>query len=169
MQEKNEFQSLEKSASFGNVTCIVSGGQTGADRASLDWAIEHEIPHAGWCPRGRKADEAFPIDKRYQLKETPSDDYAQRTEWNVRDSDGTVIFSVAPDLTEGSALTKYFAQQYRKPYLHLHRAVPYPATLLLAFLAQYNIHVLNIAGPRASTEPDIGIFVKAVLDEAFSP
>src|SRR5512139_1952957 len=66
---------------------IVSGGQTGADRAGLDFAIEHGIPHFGWCPKGRKAEDGS-IDWRYDLKETPSSDYPQRTEWNVRDSDG---------------------------------------------------------------------------------
>jgi len=60
---------------------IVSGGQTGADRAALDWAMEHGIQHGGWCPKGRKAEDR-PIDARYQLKETPSADYIQRTEWN---------------------------------------------------------------------------------------
>ena len=138
------------------------------DRAALDWAIQHRIPHGGWCPRGRKADESFPIDKQYQLKETPSGEYAQRTEWNVRDSDATVIFSVAPYLTEGSALTQYFAEQYHKPLLHIHRTCIHPATMLLAFLSQHDIHVLNIAGPRASTEPEVGLFVTEVLNEAFS-
>jgi len=83
---------------------IVSGGQTGADRAALDFAIEHGIPHGGWCPKGRQAEDG-PIDGRYQLKETPTSDYAQRTEWNVRDSDATVLFSLAPELTGGSKKT----------------------------------------------------------------
>jgi hypothetical protein len=152
---------------FGSVKLIVSGGQTGADRAALDWAIQHGIPHAGWCPRDRKADEAFPIDERYQLKETPSDDYAQRTEWNVRDSDGTVIFSISSHLTAGSALTETFALQYRKPYVHIHRASTRPAAMLLAFLCQYDIHVLNIAGPRASTEPEVVSLVMETLNETF--
>ena len=70
---------------------IVSGGQTGADRAALDWAIERGIPHGGWCPRGRRAEDGR-IDRRYALRETPAHDYQQRTRWNVRDSDGTLIF-----------------------------------------------------------------------------
>ena len=60
---------------------IVSGGQTGADRAALDWALEHSIPHDGWCPRGRLAEDG-PIEARYNLQETPSSNYPQRTEWN---------------------------------------------------------------------------------------
>lgn len=81
------------------VARIISGGQTGADRAALDFAIAHDIPHGGWCPSGRLAEDGR-IPSRYQLRETPSPDYAQRTEWNVRDSDGTVIFSSEDTLTK---------------------------------------------------------------------
>ncbi len=73
---------------------IVSGGQTGADRAALDFAIDHGIPHGGWCPRGRKCEDGTIADC-YKLNETPSAEYPQRTEWNVRDSDGTVVFSMS--------------------------------------------------------------------------
>ena len=68
-----------------NLVMIVSGGQTGADRAALDWAIEQDIPHGGWCPKGRRAEDG-PIASRYRLKETRRSDWKQRTEWNVRDS-----------------------------------------------------------------------------------
>jgi ADP-ribosylglycohydrolase len=57
---------------------IVSGGQTGADRAALDWAIKRGIPHGGWCPKGRKSEDG-PIDVRYQLNETPRADYVVAT------------------------------------------------------------------------------------------
>ena len=69
---------------------IVSGGQTGADRAALDWALHHDVECGGWCPKGRKAEDGT-IDPKYPLKETPSVAYIQRTEWNVRDSDATVL------------------------------------------------------------------------------
>lgn len=87
---------------------IISGGQTGADRAALDWAIENNVPHGGWCPKGRRAEDGL-IDAKYQLKETPSSHYPQRTEWNVRDSYGTVIFSLAERLSGGSLKTLEFA------------------------------------------------------------
>src|SRR2546428_7239726 len=96
---------------------IISGGQTGADRAALDFAIARGIPHGGWCPRGRLAEDGV-ISDRYQLTETPSANSAQRTEGNVRDSDGTVIFSIGPKLTGGSKQTAEFARQHRKPCLH---------------------------------------------------
>src|SRR5262249_54793182 len=73
---------------------IISGGETGADRACLDWAIENGIPHGGWCPKGRKATDGE-LDSKYRLKETPSEKYLERTEWNVRDSDATVVFTLA--------------------------------------------------------------------------
>ena len=95
---------------------IISGGQTGADRAALDFAIKHRVPHGGWCPAGRLAEDG-PIASRYQLNETPSLDPAQRTEWNVRDSDATVIFSLTPILHGGTKLTEEFAHVYGKPVL----------------------------------------------------
>ena len=94
---------------------IVSGGQTGADRAALDWSIKNGIPHGGWCPKGRKAEDG-PIDGKYQLKETPSSNYPQRTEWNVRDSDGTVVFSVKAVLTGGSKRTVDLARQHHSRF-----------------------------------------------------
>jgi hypothetical protein len=143
---------------------VVSGGQTGADRAALDFAIERGIPHGGWCPRGRLAEDG-PIELKYALRETPSPNYAQRTEWNVRDSCGTVIFSIAPTLTGGSQATRQCAEALGKPCLHLSRGTDglLAAERLRQFLREHGIRVLNVAGPRSSTEPDIGGFVTEVL------
>jgi len=146
---------------------IISGGQTGADRAALDWAIRHGFPHGGWCPRGRAAEDG-PISKRYMLRQTESADYAQRTERNVLDSDGTVILSLHRDLTGGSKLTYDLALKHGKPVLHLHARSLRPAARLARFLRQHGIAVLNVAGPRASQEPEIGQFVTRVLDQAIS-
>jgi ribosomal-protein-alanine N-acetyltransferase len=154
---------------MASIEKIVSGGQTGADRAALDFAIEHGIAHGGWCPKGRQADDGE-INLRYQLKETPSGGYAQRTEWNVRDSDGTVVFSIAPLLTGGSKRTQNLARQYHKPILHLWpEGLPFPDSELLRFLGDNEIKVLNVAGPRASEEPEVGTFVRDVLEKAFMP
>ncbi len=143
---------------------IVSGGQTGADRAALDWAIAQGIPHGGWCPRGRLAEDGA-IPARYHLTETPSSDSAERTEWNVRDSAGTVIFSVAPTLAGGSKLTAELAQRYHKPCLHLshERHGAAAAGLLHEFLVQHGIKVLNVAGPRQSQEPEVAGFASDVF------
>ena len=147
---------------------IVSGGQTGADRAALDWAIARGLPHGGWCPRGRRAEDGK-IARRYRLVETPSESYIQRTEWNVRDSDGTVILSLSRTLTGGSSKTAEIAGQRGKPWLHLPRdaSAGDAGERLRRFVRQHGIRVLNVAGPRASAEPDIGAFVRATLDLAF--
>jgi hypothetical protein len=72
---------------------IVSGGQAGVDRAALDWAIARGIPHGGWCPAGRIAEDGM-IPERYQLRETASPGYRERTRRNVEDSDGTLILNL---------------------------------------------------------------------------
>jgi hypothetical protein len=122
------------------------------------------MPHGGWCPKGRCAEDG-PISVQYQLQETPSADPAQRTEWNVRDSDGTVIFSINENLTGGSLLTAQLARQYHKPLLHIVKGSRKVGEGLHKFVRQHKIHILNIAGPRASKEPEIGQFVNAELDE----
>ena len=143
---------------------IISGGQAGADRAGLDVAIELAIPHGGWCPRGRPAEDG-PIPERYQLAETPIEDSAQRTEWNVRDSDGTVIFSIADKLIGGSASTEALASKYRKPCLHLSREEDREkaAERLREFVRANRAAILNVAGSRLSEEPEISEFVRATL------
>lgn len=149
------------------ISKLVSGGQTGADRAALDFAIEHNIPHGGWCPKGRRAEDG-PIDARYLLTETPTANYLQRTEWNVRDSDGTVIFTMSPKLTGGSKKTAEFAKKHKKPCLHVY--IPpecFPCSGHLAmpgFIRKNKIKILNVAGSRASKNPEIGDDVKKILD-----
>ena len=146
---------------------IVSGGQTGADRAALDWAIGSGIPHGGWCPKGRKAEDGA-LDPRYNLTETPSEDYSQRTEWNVRDSDGTAVFSVHRELRGGSLLTVELAGRRNKPVIHLcaQDEGTNPAQELRSFIEGFGISVLNVAGPRESDEPGVYRFVSHVLDQA---
>lgn len=144
---------------------IVSGGQTGADRAALDFALQHGIPHSGWCPQGRLAEDG-PITDSYQLQETPTPYYAERTEWNVRDSDGTVIFSIAAELSGGSKATAEFAAAQGKQWLHLSWEADGTAAVqrLREFVMQNRIRVLNVAGPRASNEPQIAAFVTETLE-----
>jgi predicted Rossmann fold nucleotide-binding protein DprA/Smf involved in DNA uptake len=147
---------------------IISGGQTGADRAALDFAIAHGISHGGWCPRQRRAEDGV-IPAQYLLRETPSSHYSQRTEWNVRDSDATVVFSIKPRLTGGTRLTFELARRFGKPVLHLSRDEADAAAAgdeLRAFVKEGRVRTLNVAGPRASQEPEIGAFVRAVLTAA---
>jgi hypothetical protein len=145
---------------------IISGGQTGADRAALDWALTHGVECGGWCPKSRKAEDG-PIDPKYPLKETSSASYIQRTEWNVRDSDGTVLFSIEPTLTGGSKKTVEFASRHRRPCLHLCARDEAAAEKLKAFTEEHRVKILNVAGPRVSKEPDVAEFVMRTLEEAF--
>lgn len=146
---------------------IISGGQTGADRAALDFALSHGIAHGGWCPKGRRAEDGK-IATHYHLTETDSTFYDARTEANVRDSDATVIFSLAPILEGGSKLTFNVAKKLKKPVLHLHPGLVFEASdELAAFIARYKVHILNVAGSRVSKEPGVGEFVTRVLEKVF--
>jgi hypothetical protein len=114
---------------------LISGGQTGADIAALDVALRHGFPHGGWCPKGRRSLDG-PLPARYQLTETPSEGYLQRTKWNVRDSDGTVVFTLAPEATGGSLKTIGFATKLGKPSIHIARANAYGDEPVLAAMGK---------------------------------
>jgi hypothetical protein len=134
----------------------------------LDFAIAAGVPHEGWCPQGRLAEDG-PLAACYALRETETDRYAERTRLNVRDSDATVVLTLTPELTGGTRLTAEIATELEKPLLHLCAAGTGPleaAVTLRQFLAEYGVQRLNVAGPRASQEPRIGEFVQAVLAAA---
>lgn len=143
---------------------IISGGQTGADRAALDWAIQNNIPYGGWCPKGRRAEDGM-IPDRYALQETESKGYMQRTKRNVRDSDATLIISLQSGLTGGSLFTQQYANKIGKPCLHVYPNCQWQKQIRI-FLKKNAILILNIAGPRDSTEPGIDEFVYEVLSDA---
>ena len=127
------------------------------DRAALDVAIALSIPCGGWCPQGRKAEDGV-IDRRYPLRETPSQDYAQRTEWNVRDADATLILYQRP-LEGGTLLTKEYALKKSKPCFVADLVSDDVVASIAAWVGGKQIRVLNIAGPRESQRP--GIYGKA--------
>jgi len=136
----------------------------------MDFALDFGLPADGWCPRGRLAEDG-PLDPRYPVRETPSRKYAERTEWNVRDSDATVVFSIAAEVSGGTALTLAVARRLGRPWLHLSREAAAaagrdPAAELVEFLAKHRVERLNVAGPRASQEPEIAPFVRQVLTAA---
>lgn len=141
---------------------LVSGGQTGVDRAALDAALAAGLPVGGWCPRGRRAEDGI-IPSRYPLMETPSRRYAQRTAWNVRDSDGTLILSRGP-LRGGTRLTAQLARGTHKPLLLVDLAQTTDWAPALAWLRAHRIQVLNLAGPRESAAPGIQAQARAWLD-----
>jgi hypothetical protein len=142
-----------------------SGGQTGVDRAALDAARELGLPTGGWVPRGRLAEDG-PIPASYEgLRETPSADYAERTTWNVRDSDATLLLHRGT-LAGGSAFTRDEAARLGKPCLALDLDTLTPEQALEAarrWLAGVAGSRLNVAGPRASGDPDIYARARALL------
>ena len=144
---------------------IVSGGQTGVDRAGLELAIAHNIPHGGWCPRGRRSEDGT-IPSRYELEELDSPDYPARTEQNVIDSDATLIlFEVA--IKGGTRLTRRYARRWDKPVLSLNIEAADPVELR-DWIDLVRPNTLNIAGPRESSFPGIGDRAFAFLLQAFS-
>lgn len=146
---------------------IISGGQTGADRAALDAAMELGIPHGGWLPRGRKAEDG-PVSRRYRLQEMASPNYRDRTRKNILESDATLIVSFGP-LTGGSALTEALAIRHDRPCLHLdmeHTTPGQAIAVLELWLKKFAVSTLNVAGPRASGEPRIYDTVKELLSGA---
>lgn len=133
---------------------IISGGQTGADRAGLDFAVYHNIPHGGHCPRGRRALDGR-LHNRYNLIETESSNYNERTRANVDNSDATLIFTKFSELQSGSKLTQLFCRRARKPHFHLHPELDC-AKIICEFVVWNNVKILNVAGSRES--PDNGIY-----------
>ena len=133
---------------------VISGGQTGVDRAALDAAMAYGIPVGGWCPRARIAEDGL-IPKRYPLVETPSEKYPQRTTWNVRDADATLIITMGT-LDGGSELSARMAEKLAKPCVIVSlRGYPDVAPIRELFHLRAGGVVLNIAGPRESRSPGI--------------
>ena len=135
---------------------IISGGQTGADRAALDAALKLGIPHGGWLPKGRLAEDG-PLPDKYDLAEMPTASYPERTKKNIRIADGTLILSHGM-LTGGSEFTRRMALKYQKPVLHVdfNSMVPFDAAVIINnWMVDHDIRILNVAGPRASTDPHI--------------
>ena len=145
---------------------IMSGGQTGADRAALDVALKFDIPHGGWIPKGRKTEKG-PLPVKYQLQEMPTDSYPARTEKNVIDSDGTLIIARGK-LTGGSDYTRKMTLKHRKQLLgiDLNLTGHYDAASLAAsWIRMQHVNVLNVAGPRASEDRQIYSDVVIILEQ----
>lgn len=151
---------------------IVSGGQTGVDRAALDVAIFLDISHGGWCPMGRRSENGR-IPDCYHLTETPQRDYSVRTEKNVVDSDGTLIL-YRKRMSGGTELTFRLALKHRRPHLCID-IDPVTGTesdspeSVARWLRQQNIATVNVAGPRESTSPEITRMAEAFLIDVFRP
>ena len=152
---------MSASQSDRRVQRIVSGGQTGADRGGLDAAIQLGIPHGGWCPLDRLAEDGN-IPARYQLDETESAEYPVRTECNVVDSDATLIL-FRQRVHGGTQLTERLAVKHAKPHLLVDLSSPQSLPEIREWLIENNVRILNIAGPRDSSSPGIGEEVRNFL------
>jgi hypothetical protein len=147
---------------------IISGGQTGVDRAALDAAIKLMIPHGGWIPRGRLTEDG-PLSPEYQLKETGSTSYADRTEKNVLDADATLIISRGP-LTGGSEYTRQIAVRHDRLWLHidLNQIPAFQAAITInEWVEKKGIEILNVAGPRAGKDPKIYDDTLNIIESAY--
>ena len=151
---------------------VVSGGQTGVDQAGLRAAIKLGIEHGGWCPNGRRS-EVGPIDSKFVLQETTSRNYAVRTKRNVIESDGTLIL-YRNELVGGSLLTKKLAKQHGKACYCQEldsarggfRRLALDA--IVDWVEQADVRILNVAGPRESSNPGIGVSAEEFLTELFA-
>jgi hypothetical protein len=144
---------------------IISGGQTGVDRAALDAAIALNIEHGGWCPLDRLAEDGR-IPDRYRLVETDSPDYLIRTERNVIDSDATLILCRG-QLSGGTLLTLRFAEQHGKPCLVVDLDRPLPPVEVRKWLGEHGVAALNVAGPRESQSPGLAALARDFLINLF--
>jgi hypothetical protein len=134
---------------------IISGGQTGVDRAALDVALKHGIQSGGWCPAGR-LDEFGKIPNRYPVQELPGAGFTERTCENVKDSEGTVVIYVR-ELCGGTEQTARFCVDLQRPYLLIDApgtSVEDGANMIAQFVGDNEITVLNVAGPRQSEWPE---------------
>jgi hypothetical protein len=132
---------------------IISGGQTGVDRAALDAALEDGLETGGWCPLGRRAEDGE-ISREYQLVEAESASYSWRTKLNVRDSDATLVLNMGA-VDGGTAETVEHAERMGKPCKIVDLDEPADISSVTAWLSHHNVEVLNVAGPRESRRTGI--------------
>lgn len=129
---------------------IISGGQTGVDRAALDAALELGFECGGACPRGRRAEDGV-IPERYPLRVLGSADYADRTRANVRESDATLILAWGP-LAGGTRLTADEAQVVGRPLEVVDLSERSGVEEVVRWMVRGRFSTLNVAGPRASED-----------------
>lgn len=147
---------------------VLSGGQTGVDRAALDWALGRGIDHGGWCPRGRRAEDGV-IDPRYRLSETASADYSARTRRNVGAADATLVLNRGM-LAGGTLHAVRHAARIGRPCLVVALDAPdrhAEVNRAREWWCALNARTLNVAGPRESGRPGIHAEALAFLDRVF--
>lgn len=154
---------------------VVSGGQTGTDQAALQAAIDSGLDHGGWCPPGRICESGL-IPERFNLSETPKEcdssatdiPRSQRTIWNVRDSDASLIFIEEGQRDNGTELGIETAKKLNKPYLVVDPASSDAITTIRKWINEINIEILSIGGPSENSSPGICERVYQILMDVFS-
>jgi Circularly permutated YpsA SLOG family len=143
-------------AVFNQLSKVIAGGETGVDRAALDWAIGRKIAHGGWCPRGRMAEDGR-LDARYLLRETATDKVLEAAAHNALEGDATLIINTG-ELEDTALAARQMADQAHKPCLVLQLEGTDLAPLvdmLSQWMEQGKFDVLTIAGPQESERPRI--------------
>lgn len=147
---------------------VISGGQTGADRAGLVAARAAGIPTGGWMPKGFRAQDGprpeFAI--LYGVTEHPSDRYPPRTALNVKESDATLCFATDWG-SPGEVLTRQMCDRCDRPRLDVTPGGAVSPADVVAWLRANGVRVLNVAGNTERTSPGIGAFVEAFLGAVF--
>jgi len=148
---------------------IISGGQTGVDRAALDAALELKLDCGGWCPKGRIAEDGV-IAAHYPLQEMPHTSYSQRTRRNVLDSDATLII-YAGELEGGTKQTLDYCYTHDKPCCLVDLAetdIDQAVTRINTFIRECKVVILNVAGPRASKQPAIYDVARKIINDVLT-
>ena len=149
---------------------IISGGQTGVDRAALDVALRHGINCGGWCPAGR-LDEFGKIPDHYPVRELQGGGFSERTLQNVKHSDGTVVIYQV-ELRGGTEQTIRFCVALERPYQLIDASkfsAEDAAKLIADFVRKNKIGILNVAGPRQSEWPEGYDYVSRALNAFLQP
>lgn len=141
---------------------IISGSQTGAERAALDWSVKHDLPRGGWCPGGLTE----PVDPVYKLKEAATEKMLEVIDSNVRDSEATIVFTLGPKATGFAQKAGSAARKQKKPILHVHRGILGVSEKIVAFLDKYYVRRLHITGSTEADEPGLGTWVTSEMEKA---
>lgn len=168
---------------------VISGAQTGSDRGALDAAMKLGIPHGGFVPKGRRAEDGR-IPDRYRVEELLTGSYPARTRRNVVESDGTIVFTVGA-AERGSALTIAICRELGKPHFVVDlrglaseegktpidvyvdggktlELSPSFLDAILSWITRSSIRTLNVAGNRESVSPGIQVQVRDILVKVLS-
>ncbi|WP_395738713.1 YpsA SLOG family protein [Prosthecobacter sp.] len=144
---------------------IITGSQLGVERCSLEWALKHEFPHGGWCPKGL-FNAAEPLDPRYKLKEGETENLLEAVGSNVRDAEATLVFTMAAKAAGAALKAVTGAKKQKKPVLHVHRGILGVSEKIVAFLDKHYIRRLHITGSTDADEPGVGDWATNELEKA---